>query len=107
INAPLTLADTLLTNAARATGSPHLLHHRCHGEPPPALQSRIKRATPHRHPSGESLQRTPQASRLGHHARSHPSLAHPSPDVSLEKAMQFVKGNFSFRLNSKFPVWQS
>jgi len=33
-------------------------------------------------------------------------LLTPSPDVSLEKAVQFVKGNFSFRLKSKFPVWQ-
>lgn len=33
-------------------------------------------------------------------------LSTPSPDVSLEKAMQFVKGNFSFRLKSKFAVWQ-
>jgi putative transposase len=29
----------------------------------------------------------------------------PAPDVSLEKAVQFIKGNFSHRLKSKFPVW--
>lgn len=29
----------------------------------------------------------------------------PAPDVSLEKAMQFIKGGFSFRLKSKFDVW--
>jgi putative transposase len=29
----------------------------------------------------------------------------PAPDVSLEKAVQFIKGNFSHRLNSKLPVW--
>jgi len=29
----------------------------------------------------------------------------PTPDVSLEKAVQFIKGNFSYRLKSKFPVW--
>jgi putative transposase len=29
----------------------------------------------------------------------------PAPDVSLEKAVQFIKGNFSYRLKSKFPVW--
>jgi putative transposase len=29
----------------------------------------------------------------------------PSPDVSLEKAMQFIKGGFSFRLKSKHDVW--
>ena len=29
----------------------------------------------------------------------------PAPDVSLEKAVQFIKGNFSHRLTSKFPVW--
>ena len=31
----------------------------------------------------------------------------PAPDVSIEKAMQFIKGGFSFRLRSKFEVWQS
>ena len=30
----------------------------------------------------------------------------PAPDVSIEKAMQFIKGGFSFRLKSKFPVWE-
>jgi putative transposase len=29
----------------------------------------------------------------------------PAPDVSLEKAMQFIKGGFSFRLKSKVEVW--
>jgi len=29
----------------------------------------------------------------------------PAPDVSLEKAMQFIKGGFSFRLRSKLDVW--
>ena len=29
----------------------------------------------------------------------------PAPDVSLEKAMQFVKGGFSFRLKGKLDVW--
>ena len=29
----------------------------------------------------------------------------PAQDVSLEKAVQFIKGNFSHRLKSKFPVW--
>ncbi len=29
----------------------------------------------------------------------------PAPDVSLEKAMQFIKGGFSFRLKSKLDVW--
>jgi putative transposase len=30
----------------------------------------------------------------------------PVPEVSLEKAMQFIKGGFSFRLKSKTKVWQ-
>jgi putative transposase len=30
----------------------------------------------------------------------------PAPDVSLEKAMQFIKGGYSFRLKSKAKVWQ-
>jgi putative transposase len=30
----------------------------------------------------------------------------PAHDVSLEKAMQFIKGGFSFRLRSKTKVWQ-
>ncbi len=29
----------------------------------------------------------------------------PAPDVSLEKAVQFIKGNFSHRLKSKLPIW--
>jgi putative transposase len=29
----------------------------------------------------------------------------PAPDVSLEKAMQFIKGGFSFRLKDKRDVW--
>jgi putative transposase len=29
----------------------------------------------------------------------------PAPDVSLEKAMQFIKGGFSFRLKSKHELW--
>jgi putative transposase len=33
-------------------------------------------------------------------------LTTPSPDVSLEKAVQFIKGGFSFRLKSKLDVWQ-
>jgi len=33
------------------------------------------------------------------------ALITPAPDVSLEKAMQFIKGGFSFRLRSKQDVW--
>ena len=33
------------------------------------------------------------------------ALIPPAPDVSLEKAMQFIKGGFSFRLKSKLDVW--
>jgi len=33
-------------------------------------------------------------------------LITPAPDISIEKAMQFIKGGFSFRLRSKFDVWQ-
>lgn len=33
------------------------------------------------------------------------TLVTPAPDVSLEKAMQFIKGGFSFRLKSKLDVW--
>ena len=29
----------------------------------------------------------------------------PAPEVSLEKAMQYIKGGFSFRLKSKQDVW--
>jgi putative transposase len=34
------------------------------------------------------------------------ALITPAPDVSLEKAMQFIKGGFSFRLKSKHDVWE-
>lgn len=30
----------------------------------------------------------------------------PAADISIEKAVQFIKGGFSFRLKSKFPVWE-
>ena len=33
------------------------------------------------------------------------SLITPAPEISLEKAMQFIKGGFSFRLKSKHDVW--
>ena len=33
------------------------------------------------------------------------ALITPVPEVSLEKAMQFIKGGFSFRLKSKRDVW--
>ena len=33
-------------------------------------------------------------------------LLTPAPDVSLEKAMQYIKGGFSFRLKSKLDVWE-
>ena len=33
------------------------------------------------------------------------ALITPAPDVSLEKAMQFIKGGFSFRLKRKLDVW--
>jgi putative transposase len=33
------------------------------------------------------------------------ALVTPAPDISLEKAMQFIKGGFSFRLRSKSDVW--
>jgi len=33
------------------------------------------------------------------------ALITPAPDVSLEKAMQFIKGGFAFRLKSKLDVW--
>ena len=34
-------------------------------------------------------------------------LITPATNVSIEKAMQFIKGGFSFRLQSKLDVWQS
>jgi putative transposase len=33
------------------------------------------------------------------------ALITPAADVSLEKALQFIKGGFSFRLNRKLDVW--
>jgi putative transposase len=35
------------------------------------------------------------------------ALITPSPQISLERTMQFIKGGFSFRLKSRFPVWQA
>ena len=34
------------------------------------------------------------------------ALITPAADVSLEKAMQFIKGGFSFRLKSERDVWE-
>jgi putative transposase len=33
-------------------------------------------------------------------------LLTPTPNISLEKAMQYIKGNFSFPLKSKLDVWE-
>jgi putative transposase len=33
-------------------------------------------------------------------------LLTPAPDVSLEKAMQFLKGGYSFLLKSRMDVWE-
>jgi putative transposase len=33
-------------------------------------------------------------------------LLTPAPAVSIEKALQFIKGGFSFRLKSRMPVWE-
>jgi putative transposase len=33
------------------------------------------------------------------------ALITPAADVSLEKAMQFIKGGYSFRLKSKLDIW--
>jgi putative transposase len=33
-------------------------------------------------------------------------LLTPAPDVSLERALQFIKGGFSFRLKNKRDVWE-
>ena len=33
-------------------------------------------------------------------------LLTPAPEVSLERAMQYIKGGFSFRLKSKLDVWE-
>ena len=35
------------------------------------------------------------------------ALITPSNEISLERAVQFIKGGFSFRLKSKSPVWQA
>jgi len=34
-------------------------------------------------------------------------LVTPAAEISLERAVQFIKGGFSFRLKSRGPVWQS
>ena len=34
-------------------------------------------------------------------------LLSPAPQISLERAMQFIKGGFSFRLKFRGPVWQA
>jgi putative transposase len=34
-------------------------------------------------------------------------LITPSEEISLERAMQFIKGGFSFRLKCRGPVWQA
>lgn len=33
-------------------------------------------------------------------------LITPAANVSIEKAVQFIKGGFSFRLKSRMPVWE-
>ncbi|MGA2102805.1 MAG: transposase [Candidatus Sulfotelmatobacter sp.] len=34
-------------------------------------------------------------------------LMTPAPEISLERAVQFIKGGFSYRLKSRPPVWQA
>jgi len=34
-------------------------------------------------------------------------LLTPAPEISLERAMQFIKGGFSYRLKYNGPVWQA
>ena len=35
------------------------------------------------------------------------ALITPAMEISLERTVQFIKGGFSFRLKSRFPVWQA
>jgi len=35
------------------------------------------------------------------------ALITPDDEISLERAVQFIKGGFSYRLKSKLPVWQA
>jgi putative transposase len=35
------------------------------------------------------------------------ALLTPSPEIALERAMQFIKGGFSYGLKSRPPVWQA
>src|ERR1700757_1716664 len=35
------------------------------------------------------------------------ALLTPAPEIFLERAMQFIKGGFSYRLKSRPPVWQA
>jgi putative transposase len=35
------------------------------------------------------------------------ALLTPADEISLERAVQFIKGGFSFRLKSSLPVWQA
>jgi putative transposase len=35
------------------------------------------------------------------------ALITPADEISLERAMQFIKGGFSFRLHARGPVWQA
>lgn len=35
------------------------------------------------------------------------ALITPAAEISLERAVQFIKGGFSFRLKSSLPVWQA
>ena len=34
-------------------------------------------------------------------------LLMPAPEISLERAMQFIKGGFSHRLHGRAPVWEA
>jgi putative transposase len=71
-----------------------------------ALQQNQGRCIPEPH---HSSRRDPKERRPGRISRGHSysgfALITPAPDVSLEKAMQFIKGGFSFRPKSKLDVW--
>jgi REP element-mobilizing transposase RayT len=94
------LAPGLLIHATSSTGNPHLLHYIRHRQPPQTFSNRSKRNL-----FIDILQEQRTRSRLQLDAfgvmpdHTHLLLT-PAPDISLEKAMQYIKGGFSFRLKS-------
>jgi len=101
-----------ITGYAPSTpGSQNIFHHV--RDAPTALPFAIRPhgAIVHRRSPGQPPEGTISSARICRDAQSLPFAHYPGPGRSLEKALQFIKGGFSYRvkkeLNLNFAIWQA